>query len=99
MNTSTNNPQTQTTNATARTAAIRCLRRAMAGAMLAAAITTALIGLAATSQADTGTAGATSAAASAPPARIAPSFPRIDGFGNGTPWYHPTPHHCHGHCH
>jgi hypothetical protein len=55
MNTSANTNQTHdTTTRTARATGIGFLRRSMAGALLATAITATAVGLAATSQADPG---------------------------------------------
>jgi hypothetical protein len=70
------------------------LRRGMAGALMAAAITATALGVAANSYADTGAHTPTTHTAPTLPANnTTPKPVGIDGFGNGTPGYHPTPHH------
>jgi hypothetical protein len=76
MNTSANTNQTHdTTTSTARATGIGFLRRGMAGALLATAITATALGLAATSQADRGAPAQNTAI---PPVPAAPWLPTID---------------------
>ncbi|HUO38139.1 MAG TPA: hypothetical protein VMU34_09985 [Mycobacterium sp.] len=92
MNISANNHQTPDTTTTVSATWTGLLRRCMAGALMAAAITATALGVAATSHADT------SGVTPSTHPTTTPHITKIDGFGNGMPGYRPTrerPHHRH----